>query len=493
MFARRALMTVLIPLFSIACAEDEASGGVIEQTMDAGAELDSGAAAADAAPEADTGSAPGAGAGVCLYSNPFSRGDECKAYVGLGWAEAAAEADCAAVLPNTAGTYDPDGACAFEAELGQCDVGDMDDEGYQFVSAGSDAAQCDMARLGCETFSRGTFTAAGACATDDVCAEPGEPTGRAFQQPYVDCRDPLPGEPPGTGPDGQVCTPVIISGCTEPGRRFDDYASCEVVLSQRPYGGFSTDPGTDEDDPRLQDAAYLAEVAWVKREADACGCVCCHSDQSAPNGASGWTTDAGALWIDTVPDSGLAMMAGLVDSSSFGAVHAGDNNGFDRLTAGIPTTDVERMTRFLTQEYVRRGNTLEDAAELRAFGGPLAAQAVFEPTDCADQGVMADGTVIWTGGEARYVYVLEADAANPGTPPNLDEPEGTLWFIDVESTTRALGCGMTYGAVPERARQRVPAEGAPPALVPGEQYYLYVLRDIAVPVTRCLFTFEGDR
>ena len=104
----------------------------------------------------------------------------------------------------------------------------------------------------------------------------------------------------------------------------------------------------------------------------------------------------------------------------------------------------------------------------------------------------ADGTILWMGGEARYIYVLEADAANPGVPPNLDEPEGTLWFIDVSSDDRALGCGMRYGEVPDRGRQRVPADGAPPTLEPGETYYRYVLRDIALPITRCLFTYQPE-
>jgi hypothetical protein len=40
-------------------------------------------------------------------------------------------------------------------------------------------------------------------------------------------------------------------------------------------------------------------------------------------------------------------------------------------------------------------------------------------------------------------------------------------------------------------RQRIPSQGAPPALVPGQTYYLYVLRDIAQPIARCLFDVPG--
>ena len=36
--------------------------------------------------------------------------------------------------------------------------------------------------------------------------------------------------------------------------------------------------------------------------------------------------------------------------------------------------------------------------------------------------------------------------------------------------------------------QRLPETDAAPALVEGETYYLYVLRDVNVPITRCLFT-----
>jgi hypothetical protein len=34
----------------------------------------------------------------------------------------------------------------------------------------------------------------------------------------------------------------------------------------------------------------------------------------------------------------------------------------------------------------------------------------------------------------------------------------------------------------------VPAAGAPSALTPGATYYLYVLEDVGIPITRCLFT-----
>jgi hypothetical protein len=75
-------------------------------------------------------------------------------------------------------------------------------------------------------------------------------------------------------------------------------------------------------------------------------------------------------------------------------------------------------------------------------------------------------------------------------PPNLDLPEGTLWRLDVAWTAEALPSGVAYGGVPDGAEQAWPADGAPPALETGETYYLYVLRDVYQPLTRCLFVAE---
>ena len=48
---------------------------------------------------------------------------------------------------------------------------------------------------------------------------------------------------------------------------------------------------------------------------------------------------------------------------------------------------------------------------------------------------------------------------------------------------------VTYGQTPSGTTQRFPEQGAADALQPGQQYYLYVTRDVALPITRCLFTF----
>ncbi|HYO52255.1 hypothetical protein [Archangium sp.] len=47
---------------------------------------------------------------------------------------------------------------------------------------------------------------------------------------------------------------------------------------------------------------------------------------------------------------------------------------------------------------------------------------------------------------------------------------------------------MRYGLVPAGLSQRFPASGRPDSLTSGRTYYLYVLADIILPLTRCLFT-----
>ena len=286
-----------------------------------------------------------------------------------------------------------------------------------------------------------------------------------------------------------MCTWNLISACTEPGRRFADYASCDVVVTQRPYYAYPVEYDTPDDDPRLQDEEYMAEMAWVTEQTEACACICCHSVEDAPSGSSGWYVEAGPLWIDIVDDDALAMLAGLVDSTAFGAFPPEENNGFDRMTTGLPTTDIERMQTFLVEEYLRRGNTLEDAERYPAFGGPLYTQALYEPEACTGtRGIGADGTIDWGSSAVRYVYVLEEDSANPGVPPNLDLPDGTIWRIDVGASDDPIEGPIQYGQVPDGAKQSWPVDGEPQALEPGKTYYAYVLLDVGVPVLRCLST-----
>jgi len=147
------------------------------------------------------------------------------------------------------------------------------------------------------------------------------------------------------------------------------------------------------------------------------------------------------------------------------------------------------MARFFQNELTNRGLSRSDFASVPPFGGPIYEQSVYTPRACAaGVGVTEDNRVEWSGGTARYVYVLEEGSANPGVPPNFDTPRGTVWRLDVPSTGMPIRTGITYGVTPSGLTQRVPTSGSPPALVSGRRYYLYVLADVGIPITRCTFT-----
>ena len=428
---------------------------------------------------------PAGFAASCTYENPFAKTPECREYAGT-WTTAAAEADCAEVFFGNPGTYAA-GACALSGEIGRCTVGDLAAEGYAIVSTG-DSAACDSARLGCETFGGGTFAAAEVCAAGAACADPLPATSSTFQPPYLDCRAPLPGEPAGASA-GEVCTVTMISASTEPGRYFPDYADCAVVRSQRPYYGAPPTVTSDPTDPRLDDAAYMGELAWVTEQVRASACTCCHDGGVAPEGAAVWDIAAGQLWIDTVSDEALAMFVGLTDSRFFGYYAAAQNNGFDRSVTGLPTTDVARLEAFGRTELTRRGLTEAQARELTPFAPFFRELVEYEPEACPEgAGLDAEGRLTWTGVSARYLSVLRAGSLSPGVQPNYDLPDGTLWAVAADHTEPSMACGLGYGEVPAGAYQRFPADGAAPEpLVAGETYYLHVQRDLAFPVTRCLF------
>jgi hypothetical protein len=425
----------------------------------------------------------------CAYTNPFSQDTECKEYIGADWDLAKADADCAMPVPGSEpGVLSEGESCGRDDVLGECIVGEGESSETRLVFPGTDAGGCSGAELGCG-FAGGEFVPSEVC-TDTSGGGGGGGTDESVFKPFEQvCLEPLEGEPVGEGPDGQVCTWEAISGATEEGRRFVDYASCEPVLSQRPYWAYEVESAAIPDDARLDDAEWVEEFEWVTGQVESSACVCCHSADLAPEGPSGWYLEADGVWIDTVDDDGLAMLAGWVDSTAFGAFDAEDNNGFDRTLTGQPSTDPERMRDFLVGELTRRGLVEADFAETQPFGGPLYDQLFYEPEACeGGEGVDASGEVRWAGGGARYVYVLEADAMSPGVPPNLDTPEGTLWRLDVSHLEPAVESGIAFGSVPQGAGQVVPAEAAAPVLQSGEQYYLVALRDIYQPLTRCLFT-----
>ncbi|MFO7563895.1 MAG: hypothetical protein R6X02_14710 [Enhygromyxa sp.] len=419
----------------------------------------------------------------CSYTSPFTSGLECRDYIGAAWTEDEAQADCTSVSGELA-LGQP---CATEDVLGRCALDAGTDWEQQIVVYGTDSSSCSLQAVGCETFGGGSWEPAPICEGEDG----GGGGGKVFIQPTRVCVDPIDGEPEGQSEGGQVCTWQAISASTEEGRRFEDYASCEVIYTQRPYYGAPANPAPAEPDPRLGDPLYVAELDWVRTQIEASACVCCHSVES-PSGPANWYVEAPNNWMNSFYDSGLALGAGWVNSVSFGAYEPADNNGFDRINSGFPTTDPARMIAFFQAELAYRGKTEADFADTPPFGGPLYDQLVYQPSACeSGQGVKADGRVVWTGGLARYIYVLEADSQSPTVPPNLDLPDGTLWRIDVPwDGGDPIGSNeVVYGQLPAGLSQRYPADGAPQELVPGQQYYLYVTKDVGIPITRCLFTY----
>lgn len=485
----RGLLAVL--LLAPACSpadlpsDDDVGAQDTEDSLDDASELDDASDANDTTGESDTGTADSNHS--CSYASPFTGGSECRDYVGSGWTEADVSADCSMV----AGALALGEACSDSDVLGRCVVDGGTDFEVHYVIYGSDADSCSAQQFGCETFAGGQWQ------PDPICEGAGgdgdgDGGGNVFIQPTLNCVDPIEGEPPGQSEGGKVCTWQSIAASTEEGRHFADYASCDILYTQRPYYGAPPKPAPAEPDPRLQDPEYVAELDWVRSQIEASGCVCCHSEAIVPQGTSNWYIEAPNNWMNSFYDSGLALGANWIDSTSFGAFDPADNNGFDRIHSGIPSTDPDRMVQFFRDELAWRGKSEADFADAAPFGGPLYSQMVYEPDACQNgEGVASDGTLVWTGGLARYVYVLAAGTQSPTVPPNLDLPIGTLWRVDVPSDGDPIASGeLVYGQTPAGMGQRYPAQGNPVALQPGEQYYLYVTKDVGIPITRCLFTYE---
>jgi hypothetical protein len=320
----------------------------------------------------------------------------------------------------------------------------------------------------------------------------GPPTSRPlFVFPSLSCRDPKPGEPPGKSAGGKVCTWQTVSAATEEGRHYEDYADCSVSITQRGY--YPVPPPPPASDTRMSDPAYAAEAAWVKSQVEATACVCCHKSSITKAGASIWDIEAKGNWLNTFTPYGLAFAGGFIDSSLLGAYPKEQNNGFSRDHLGIPSTDPARMARFFENELRFRGKTPADFASEPPTPAYFYLLDSYKPAACKNgAGIKPDGTIVWNGPPSRYVQVLAAGSRNPGVPPNLDLPAGTLWRLDVPVTGAPVAPGtVRYGVLPAGTRQGFPSTGQPAPLQPGATYYLYVQADILGPIERCLFTYSG--
>ncbi|WP_437302245.1 hypothetical protein [Sorangium sp. So ce388] len=294
--------------------------------------------------------APDAVFGHCDYVNSFTEEDECREYRGASWTDAGARADC----DEEAGALS-DGACARAATLGTCVIPAGEGMSIHVIASGDDTSMCSTVGQACESFARGDFEPTADCEgkLDDPPPQPVEPEAELV------CNEPLEGEPPGQSEGGQVCTWRSMSGCTEPGRNFADYVSCDPLYDVRGYYPAPPMPEATPD-PRLGDPAYAAELTWVKEQIESCSCVCCHQGSVTPAGAAIWDTEFEGNFVSSFSPWGLAFMAGYVKSSIFGSRAPEENNGFSRDVSGTPTTDIDRMVNFFTEELSHRGYAPED-------------------------------------------------------------------------------------------------------------------------------------
>lgn len=426
--------------------------------------------------------------GSCEYISPFTNDPECRDYLGA-WTVEEAEADCTRLKSTLA----QDEACPESDVLGYCLT---DDDGQQMRThvLGTDSKKCGASKTGCQFFGGGYWDAAPICGGAD--ADELIVLDNVFPQPELICVDPLPGEPVGLSAGGQVCTWQIISGATEEGRVYSDYASCDPVRIQRPYSPVPPNERYFEDDPRMDDPAYAADVDWVKSQLRSSACICCH-DGTAPDGPSVFDLDSTGNMLNQFNDRGIAMGTGWISTVGFGAWPPEENNGFSRADLDdpndsiFPTTDMERMISIFMREAEHRSLDAEDFSSEAYGAGPLDVLRAFEPSECtAEEGIARNGRISWLPGRARYVYVLEADTISPTVPPNLNTPDGTIWQLDLVGDAYPIATDtITYGSVPDGMVQRFPAEDAAPrSLVKGQTYYLYVTADVVFPITRCLFT-----
>jgi hypothetical protein len=247
--------------------------------------------------------------GACVYENPFSKAEECKLYVGQTFTPETAATDCSSYVFGAPGAFTEGGTCEYPETLGTCIVEDGTAYEYALVFPGDDPSACASTRNGCEVFAKGRFEPSALC---EGAGGGGGGGGSVFVQPYLECKDPLEA-PEGQSADGQVCTWTLISASTEEGRRYQDYASCEDVLTQRPYYPSPPAATTPPNDARLADTEYLAEVAWAREQVEASACICCHSTGLAPNGPSQWFVEAEGIWL-----GGVVARVGVADDAHAG-------------------------------------------------------------------------------------------------------------------------------------------------------------------------------
>ena len=293
--------------------------------------------------------------------------------------------------------------------------------------------------------------------------------------------------------ESQTCFINHVNGAVPEGFHFGEYGECDDVKTQRPYWYAPPATESDDNDPRLSDPEFMEELRWTKTQLEATGCICCHSsDVTQMVGA--FDVEYEPIWLDSMGDRGLAVMAGIIDTSVFGVYPAQENNGFSRDGVGAPTTDVTRFQTFFEQELERRDVSSEEIEAMDESGQWLWDNLVDEPRACVREfeGVDRDGRISWSGQPIRYIYVMEADTPNPGQPP-ADLPKGVIWRLQADPSGPPFQAedNAFFGVVPPGASQGFPSNETPPEpLIAGETYRLILLGDMGETLhTNCTFDY----
>ena len=226
---------------------------------------------------------------------------------------------------------------------------------------------------------------------------------------------------------GELCVQDNFSGNVPEGLHFTDVLTCDRSFTQGPSWFVPPSQVYESDPALLDDADFVEELKWVRDQVSTSGCACCHDSSAASGHTSGFDVAAPGIWTDRMTNAQLSMGAGWFEEHLlFGHYDPSVNHGFDRTETLFASTDPERMKAFFESELERRAYTEEDIEDAQGQFDALFGRMFTEVFDCIDpyEGVV-DGTLLWNGGAARQIYILEEGAQTPGFPPNLHLPEGT--------------------------------------------------------------------
>jgi len=283
------------------------------------------------------------------------------------------------------------------------------------------------------------------------------------------------------------------AGCVPEGHTYPELAGCDKVRTLGPSWYVPPTQKFESDLALLEDPEFVRELEWVRGQALTNGCACCHASD-AGDYASFFDIDAPGIWTDTLTMTGVVMAAGLADEHKYlGYLPPETNLGFDRETTIFATNDIPRMQAFFEAEFARRGGTPADI-ELASKTFMQINSGLFNaPTECGPgEGIDEQGHIIWKGDGARQIYVQELGSRNPGSPPNFDKPEGTVWAIYADHTMEAMASGtMRLGESSDSAVQVIPSERTlEPSFEEGRSYRLFVTPDFMRSVhVNCTFTY----